>query len=218
MNYCFISGFSQPSSTLEILANKMSSKKTMLTSPEELYPNYIPKLNEQIKDKCVLVGWSMGGSIVLEYASTYPEKVEKIILISSTASFLKNKDNEIGIEPARLEALSNGIVNSKETALKRFISKFSSKSTHEYLKNALKIKNDILIHNLNYFKKDLRFIAKEIKIKTLIFHDKQDKIIPFSHAEKLHNLLQNSELFTTNEFGHILEEENSKFIALQCQK
>ncbi len=222
MNCCFISGFSQPSSTLEILANKINCTQKILTSPQELYPNYISKLNEHLRkkfqNKTTLIAWSMGGSIALEFAHTYPEKVEKIVLISSTACFLKNKDNEIGIKPEKLQALLNGIANSKETTLKRFISKFSSKSTKDYFENALKINNNILSHNLNYFKKDLRTVTKEIKTKTLIFHDKQDKIIPYSHAEKLQNLLQNSELFTTSGFGHILEEENSKFIALQCQK
>ena len=160
----------------------------------------------------------MGGSIALEYAYSYPEKVEKIILISSTANFLKSENNEIGIDTVKLEALSNGILDSKEITLKRFISKFCLGKTENYFKNALKVDSDILVHNLNYFKKDLTNITKQIKAKTLIFHDREDKIIPVSHAKKLDKLLLNSELFTTDGFGHILEEENSQLIALQCQK
>jgi len=218
VNYYFISGFSQPASTLEILGEKLKAKNKIYTSPSELYPNYVAKLESLIKEKATkekatIVAWSMGASIALDYAVNNSEKIDKLILISATSNYIKTKDNDIGVDIDKLNALKNGIISSREITLKRFISKFSKKDSSKFLKNALEQNKEVLAHNLDYFTRDNTKNAKGIESKALIFHDKDDRIVPFSHGQKLKSLISNSELFTSSNYGHILEPENSKIIA-----
>ena len=54
-------------------------------------------------------------------------------------------------------------------------------------------------------------------IETLIIHDKNDPVIPYSDALEIKSSLKNCELFTTNGLGHglkskIVIETISKFI------
>ena len=212
MRYCFISGFSQPASSLEVLGDNLEADSKIYNSPADLYPNYLENLNNIIKEKSTIISWSMGGTIALDFTANYPEKVENLVLISATSNYIKSKNNEIGISLQNLNALRHGIINSKEITLKRFISKFSKKNTNKFLDNALAQEQEVLIHNLDYFIRDNTENVKKINKKTLIFHDKDDRIVPLSHGQKLNNLLSNSKLFTSSNYGHILEEDNSRKI------
>lgn len=44
---------------------------------------YVDFLAENIKERCILVGHSMGGIVVSQFAEKYPEKVEKLIYVAA---------------------------------------------------------------------------------------------------------------------------------------
>lgn len=49
--------------------------------------------------------------------------------------------------------------------------------------------------------------CKSIDVEGLIIHDKNDKIIPYKDAELIHANFKNSQLITTNGYGHSLNNE-----------
>ena len=62
-------------------------------------------------ERCVLVGWSMGGSSALRLAARWPEKIAGLVLIAATPRMMEDKDTGWkGISPRRLEALRYGLV------------------------------------------------------------------------------------------------------------
>ena len=62
-------------------------------------------------DRCILVGWSMGGSSALRLAARWPEKIAGLVLIAATPRMMEEKESGWkGISPRRLEALRYGVM------------------------------------------------------------------------------------------------------------
>ena len=62
-------------------------------------------------ERCVLVGWSMGGSSALRLAARWPEKIAGLVLIAATPRMMEDKATGWkGMSPRRLEALRYGLV------------------------------------------------------------------------------------------------------------
>ena len=62
-------------------------------------------------ERCILVGWSMGGSSALRLAARWPEKIAGLVLIAVTPRMMEDKATGWkGLSPRRLEALRYGLV------------------------------------------------------------------------------------------------------------
>ena len=65
-------------------------------------------------ERCILVGWSMGGSSALRLAARWPEKVAGLVLIAATPRMMEEKNTGWrGMSPHRLEALRYGLVMTR---------------------------------------------------------------------------------------------------------
>ena len=65
-------------------------------------------------ERCILVGWSMGGSSALRLAARWPEKIVGLVLIAATPRMMEEKETGWkGMSPRRLEALRYGLVMTK---------------------------------------------------------------------------------------------------------
>ena len=69
--------------------------KTTVTSDDDYTLDTIcQSLNELIKKPLHLIGYSMGGRIALHFALTYPEKVSKLTLISTSPGIEDPKERQ----------------------------------------------------------------------------------------------------------------------------
>ena len=65
-------------------------------------------------ERCILVGWSMGGSSALRLAARWPEKIAGLVLIAATPRMMEEKETGWrGMSPRRLEALRYGLVMTR---------------------------------------------------------------------------------------------------------
>ncbi len=65
-------------------------------------------------ERCILVGWSMGGSSALRLAARFPEKVVGMVLIAATPRMMEDKETGWrGMTPHRLEALRYGLLKTQ---------------------------------------------------------------------------------------------------------
>ena len=65
-------------------------------------------------ERCILVGWSMGGSSALRLAARWPEKIAGLVLVAATPRMMEEKESGWkGMSPRRLEALRYGLVMTK---------------------------------------------------------------------------------------------------------
>ena len=65
-------------------------------------------------ERCILVGWSMGGSSALRLAVRWPEKIAGLVLLAATPRMMEEKETGWrGMSPRRLEALRYGLVMTR---------------------------------------------------------------------------------------------------------
>ena len=65
-------------------------------------------------ERCILVGWSMGGSSALRLAARWPKKVVGLVLVAATPRMMEEKETGWrGMSPRRLEALRYGLLMTR---------------------------------------------------------------------------------------------------------
>ena len=65
-------------------------------------------------ERCILVGWSMGGSSALRLAARWPEKIAGLVLVAATPRMMEEKETGWrGMSPRRLEALRYGLLMTR---------------------------------------------------------------------------------------------------------
>ena len=82
--------------------------------------NYVEQLDGEPEKalvntkRCILVGWSMGGSSALRLAVRWPEKIAGLVLLAATPRMMEEKETGWrGMSPRRLEALRYGLVMTR---------------------------------------------------------------------------------------------------------
>jgi pimeloyl-[acyl-carrier protein] methyl ester esterase len=169
--------------------------------------------NLNSSDSVTLVGWSLGSITALKAASIYQDKIDQVILFSSTPRFLKDvaSDLPFGWTKQSLEAMKDNLALNQEKTLASFYQKMFTKKEREmpffesfieeYTPTSLR-QQDLQL-GLDYLMEtDIRDSLHNIKIPTHIIHGKQDKIISIHAGKWLLNKLSNS-TFHQIESGHI---------------
>ena len=65
-------------------------------------------------ERCILVGWSMGGSSAMRLAARFPEKIAGLVLIAAMPRMMEDKETGWrGMTPHRLEALRYGLLKTQ---------------------------------------------------------------------------------------------------------
>ena len=102
-----------PTGTTGILPVEKSAALPRLFSYVEQLDGEPEKAIENV-ERCILVGWSMGGSSALRLAARWPEKIVGLVLIAATPRMMEEKETGWkGMSPRRLEALRYGLVMTK---------------------------------------------------------------------------------------------------------
>ena len=74
----------------------------------------LPEQALETTDRCILVGWSMGGSSALRLAARWPKKVAGLVLVAATPRMMEEKETGWrGMSPRRLEALRYGLLMTR---------------------------------------------------------------------------------------------------------
>jgi pimeloyl-[acyl-carrier protein] methyl ester esterase len=175
-------------------------------------------LKNQMEDEtpCIIMGWSLGGMLALEFASHYPELCSHLILISTTMDFVSNDPER---RKSLLELTSKHKTSIEEGTTRALIGFYSS-LVKEYIHFDQPLEVPSLSQLLsasrhlsqNGLQKGLQFLqnknsleaCKGISTPTLILHGDNDTLIPFSHAESLHHAIKESQLMCIRNSGHML--------------
>lgn len=70
----------------------------------------------------ILLGWSMGGAIALEYALTRPEQVSHLVLLASSPKFQREPDWPHAPPSDALATLRDGMLRDYEATIRQFLS------------------------------------------------------------------------------------------------
>lgn len=152
--------------------------------------NYVGWLDKELKSekgKVVLVGHSNGGRICLAYASRYPERVEKLILIDSAGIYA----NGLRIRFKRfvfgnLARFGRRFTDSER--LRRFLYKLTRESDYERADPILRK----TMHNL--ITSDLSDLLGLISVPVVMIWGEKDRLTPLKDGKMMLGLLRNAKL------------------------
>jgi len=174
--------------------------------------------------EAVLIGWSLGGMVALEYYLRFPATIKALVLLSTKSrpelplkrkiwlayihSFLNLMINLSA--PRKYDRQAEAFPDEKERLekeLKRLIPAGLYEEVYGWIEDDLK----------NYSPGNYLAIAqslwsweispeklKKIIVPTLILVGEKDKTIPPSFSELLHHQIPNSQLIIIKEAGHLL--------------
>ena len=148
-------------------------------------------------DQNVIVGWSMGGMIAINYAAQYPEQVKALVLVSTSPKFISSNDYPYGLSSAVLRLLEKRIKAEGISAFHRLI---TSQLTAPGLANVDQARALAELTELANI--DLRNSLAKIKVPTLIIHGTRDEICLPKGAYYLQSNIINSELIMLEDVGH----------------
>ena len=125
-------------------------------------------------------GSSAAGAFVLGYAGKYPEEIDNIILQAPVWEYNWFE-----------EAETQGELQEEMLFVKRAF------------KHIYRMKFDNLVVQLQKFADiHIENYGKKIKQPILLFHDKQDSVVPFSHTTRAMKILTTNILLENNSYGN----------------
>lgn len=196
----------------------------LIESQTRIVLNFMSRLKI---DSATFVGSSYGGAIASLIALDEPQKVEKLILVSSVCNNEIVKDFFVGLlmKPYWGERLSSLLIGSKTFFKLRLLTTFSVKNYHlinnnyvEAIRTPLNTSDGqyaALATLRNWEAERIEQNASQIEHPTLLVWGENDKIVKPQTGKKLHELIKNSQLSIFKQCGHAPHEEYpEKFISL----
>jgi pimeloyl-[acyl-carrier protein] methyl ester esterase len=174
--------------------------------------NLVDTLLEQVSTPVTLCGWSLGALLAMLAAARHPAKVERLILIGATPSFIQRADWPHGMRPAALAEFAAGVASDPPAALKRFIALFNQNDVNgraigrelgRGLASAELPSTAILDAGLALLRDtDLRPLTPSIRQPTLLIHGAHDPLMPLAAAQWLAATLPQARLDILPDAAH----------------
>jgi len=172
----------------------------------ELYQEDLYCLLEELKiKKAIFIGLSLGGNIALKFATTHPEMVKGLVIMSSYSEF-NHKLNHIFSEFEKAieinfeefydtilpYVLPEELIEANKEKLEEIKEKSAETSNCQGILNGLHAGHKFFITN------DL----KKIKAPTLIIAGEEDELTDLSLQRKIYRNIENSEFITLPDTKH----------------
>lgn len=194
------------------------TSKILFVSNQELFQasnldeDGYPKFDFLLKKSppYLLIGWSLGGMLCLDFVRLYSHLVKALIMISSTSMFteLGKQKESFRISKNRMELFKASFDNYPErTAFNFYKDIHTTKDNLDvfFRENFHSSSIDTFRAGLGYLQnKNLNPYLSKIETKTLLLHGENDKLIPCAASKFLNNNLKNSKLEIMLGFGHDL--------------
>ena len=150
-------------------------------------------------EKAVVIGLSEGGPLAILFATTYPERVQSLVLWGTFARGLWAPDYDIGGDPDVVEALITQVREQWGTgqALKLFLGGVEDDKTLERIARyerqtaSPNAAAAILHHNVAM---DVRYALGAVRVPTLVVHRIDDPILPVASGRYLAEHIADSRL------------------------
>jgi pimeloyl-ACP methyl ester carboxylesterase len=180
--------------------------------------------------RAVLVGSSYGGAVASTLALDYPERVEKIVLVSpvSNDDAVQNSILRFTAMSFVGEIVSPFLIDSKRFLKLRMRRTIAPVNHHlineeriEAVRRPLRAKNthhSILATARNWDASRIETDAYLINQPTLLVWGEDDNVVPVRNGEKLYDSILNSRLVVLKDCGHVPPEEKpERFVELVAE-
>jgi pimeloyl-ACP methyl ester carboxylesterase len=177
-----------------------SAMPDWLDAMEDLVIHYATMLDELKLSRVNLAGFSLGGWIAAEFASFYPERVNRLALISAAGLRVAGAPitDIFALGPEELAMVSFHDI-SKAMVLMGDMSDPLGRFLQDYRERTMMAR---LAWNPGYSPKLARRLRR-ITAPTLIIWGKDDRLIPSAHGEAYRSAIANARLELLPDCGHL---------------
>lgn len=151
-----------------------------------------------------VLGWSLGGMITLQMALSYPNALERMILVATSPQFHLSADWPHAVDTRILENFASELATSYQDTIQQFLAIQALGSEHARDEIRLlrgKVFRDgepdkiALREGLNILRTvNLRDKLQEVEAQTLIITGERDRLVPLAAAQLLAQGINQSQL------------------------
>ena len=157
---------------------------------------------------CLLVGWSLGGMLLLETLAGQPTPVGGLALVGVPPVFCSQPDHPWGQPPVVVRAMRRGLKSDPRKVLQDFAGKClgpGEEAWHQEVAGLFTANNGAqLAEGLDYLLgRDLRPLLPNLAAPGVIIQGDQDLIVDPEQTSFLHDRLPNSSLRLLPAAGHL---------------
>lgn len=182
--------------------------------PEYSMSLVIEQLLETIPEPAVWVGWSMGGSIVLQLAEGYPDRVKGVILLCANPKYSMAEDWPLAMDNSMLDEFTEAVKENDQMTLAKFTGLMSQgegsqarvllRSVRKQLSEAPKPDREALLWGLDILQNaDFREQFKQCQLPMSVLLGANDPLIPEQVADYMQQLKPGVEVTVIKNCGHI---------------
>ena len=160
--------------------------------------------------ECFLVGWSLGGMMLLEALACIDAAPAGLLLVAGAASFCKRPDYPLGQTPAAVRAMRRALKTDAPGVVRDFVRRClapEEKALEEEVQTLFgpEPRPEALAPGLDYLlDKDLRPVLPRLSLnRVALVQGEQDEIITVEQAKFLHQHLPGSRLWNLPGAGHL---------------
>ena len=185
--------------TIEILKNEYKIDVEMLNVPglttnsKKVWTieEYRDFADRNIPKDAVALGHSNGGRILLNLCSEKPEKLKHLILLDAAGVYEESKKREVSRKISKIFGFLK-----KSALLRKIFHKLVGASDYDRAPENMKKTLS------NMLSSDKKLDIAKVKTPTTILWGEKDTITPLRQAEKMHELIEGSELLTYKNWTH----------------
>lgn len=165
-------------------------------------------LRQLALERPVLVGWSLGASICLQYAAEYPNELSKLALIDGSPLLMARPDFPHAIAAEAVEQIMLALQQDYAAGTRAFIETMFPERVDEQLKAWIhgitrQTGLRVAVNSIeNSAAADLRACLAEVSVPTLIMCGKQDRVCLPAASRYMHAHIADSELYEFPGKGH----------------
>ncbi|MCE7913605.1 MAG: pimeloyl-[acyl-carrier protein] methyl ester esterase [Nitrosomonas sp. PRO4] len=174
--------------------------------------HWVEAVSAMLPQRCMLGGWSLGGQVTMELAVRQPQRIEKLVLISTTPCFAKRDNWQSGMEHKLLQLFLENLKLNYAATINRFLTlqisgdRDASQILSQLRKNFFQRTEpdpDALQKGLKILQySDLRNRIVNIQQPVLIVHGENDVITHPASADWMHRQLPQSQCVKFAHCGH----------------
>jgi len=172
----------------------------------------VDQLSAQFAEPLAVCGWSLGGQVALHWAAREPEKIKRLVLVTSTPCFAERDDWPSGMARATLQQFAAELEKNHAATLRRFLALQvrGSEGEHELLASLRELlfsrgepHPDALRGGLEILRDaDLRSALPEIGQPALVIAGERDKLTPPEASHYLAQTLPNARVVEIEGAAH----------------
>ena len=221
-------GWSNFSHTIPVLAEKYHvvaadmpgwGDSDVVTWQERDHPGAVADLMDVLGiEKATLIGNSMGGGSTVRFGYEHPERVVRLITMGASSG-TTGLFSAGGLTEG-LKILQRGYREPSFEVMRELVDVMTYDSTFA-TDELIQARADMVASHPEHNKNFLDAIGKRavveldhakvrtIQAPTLMFHGRDDRVVPFEHSLRLVSLIPNSRLMLINRCGHWLQIEHA---------